>query len=61
MLFFKSKEEREILKKMDEEEKALEQEVDAAMPKEKVKLVDLIFDEDEEEKELEEYMTDAEK
>ncbi|MDE5630255.1 MAG: hypothetical protein K2I70_01510, partial [Bacilli bacterium] len=61
MLFFKSKEERELLKKMAEEEKELEREIDAEMPKEKVRLVDIIFDEDEEEKELLEYMTDAEK
>lgn len=61
MLFIKSKEERELLKKMKEEEKALEKEIDAEMPKEKVKLVDLIFDEDEEDKELIQYMTDEEK
>ena len=61
MLFFKSKEEKELLKKMEEEEKALEREIDAEIPKEKVKLVDLIFDEDEEDNDLEEYMTEAEK
>ena len=61
MLFFKSKEEKELLKKMIEEEKELEREIDAEIPKEKVKLVDLIFDDDEEEKELEEYMTESEK
>lgn len=61
MLFFKSKEEKEYLKKLAEEEKELEREIDAEIPKEKVKLVDIIFDEDEEEKELMEYMTDAEK
>lgn len=61
MLFFKSKEERELLKKMAEEEKELEREIDAEIPKEKVRLVDLIFDEDEDDKELLEYMTDSEK
>lgn len=61
MLFLKSKEEKELLKKMKEEEEALEKEIDAQMPKEKIKLVDLIFDEDEEDKELLEYMTDEEK
>ncbi len=61
MLFFKSKEEKELLKKMEEEEKALEREIDAEIPEEKVKLVDLIFDEDDEDKELIEYMTEEEK
>lgn len=61
MWFKKSKEEKELLKKMKEEEEAIEKEIDAMMPKEKIKLVDLIFDEDEEDKELLEYMTDEEK
>ncbi len=61
MLFFKSKEEKELLKKMAAEDEALEKEIDAEMPKEKFSLVDLIFDEDEEEKELLEYMTESEK
>ncbi|MDE6292869.1 MAG: hypothetical protein K2L98_04225, partial [Bacilli bacterium] len=60
MLFFKSKEEKELLKKMAEEEEALEREIDAEIQTDKVKLVDILFDEDEEIKELEEYMTEEE-